>query len=200
MPILQFEEGDLVFTQIGPPDNAISTVTEGWRGARVNHVGIVMKNGHGVFVLEAFPPEVRLTNIEVHLRRSRYEDGEPRAMVGRLRPEHRAIIPAALTYGIEQRDIPYDRLYLTDEAALYCSELVVDMFKHASGGVEFFLEEPMRFHDAATGGVLPAWQAYYDYFGVPVPVGEPGSNPGGLSRDPKLEITAVHGPISGYQP
>src|SRR5688572_13665357 len=65
-----FEHGDLVFSQIGSDANAISAVTEGYRGARVNHMGVVVKNHKGFFVLEAYPPEVRVTQLDVFLRRS----------------------------------------------------------------------------------------------------------------------------------
>lgn len=38
---MEWQTGDLVFTQIGNHDNAISAVTSGWRGARVNRMGVV---------------------------------------------------------------------------------------------------------------------------------------------------------------
>lgn len=193
------ETGDLLFTLIGRGDNAISAVTAGYRGARVNHVGVAVRNPRGMFILEAFPPEVRLTNIAVHLRRSKDNEGRQRYMIGRLDVEHRHHIPEAITYGLVQRDIPYDRLYLTDEDALYCSELVVDMFKSANDDTEFFEEHPMSFRDPASGETHPHWVAYYEYFGMEVPHGEPGSNPGRISLDPKLDIYHVEGPIAGYQ-
>ena len=87
------ETGDLLFTLIGRADNAISSVTAGYRGARVNHMGVVVINRRGTFVLEAFPPEVRLTNIAVFLRRTRNSDSRERYMVGRLDSEHRHHIP-----------------------------------------------------------------------------------------------------------
>lgn len=192
------EDGDLVFSFIGRADNAISAVTEGFRGARVNHVGVLVRNNLGVFVLEAFPPEVRLTNLAVFLRRAEDSSGQARYMVGRLRSQYRGLIPAALAYGLQQRDTPYDRLYLTDASELYCSELIVDMFKVANQGVDVFTEQPMSFRDRATGELSPQWIAYYEYFGMPVPQGEPGSNPGGISSDPKLGIYEVNGQIPGF--
>lgn len=69
--------------------------------------------------------------------------------------------------------MPYDDRYLTDEDALYCSELIVDMFKSANGGVEFFPEAPMSFRDIETGELHDYWVRHYnDYFGMPVPTGE----------------------------
>ncbi|MFC5706856.1 YiiX/YebB-like N1pC/P60 family cysteine hydrolase [Aeromonas eucrenophila] len=194
-----FESGDLIFTQIGPPDNAISAVTKGYGGARVNHMGVVVLNNYGTYVLEAFPPEVRVTNLAVHLRRSEFEPGKPRYIHARLRDEHKALIPSAISYGLEKRGMPYDVIYLTDELALYCSELVVDMFKHANGGVAFFPEKPMSFRDLKTGEISPSWVDYYETFGMKVPEGEPGSNPGDISRDIQLNILSVVGVITGYK-
>lgn len=193
------ESGDLVFTLIGHVDNAISSVTAGYCGARVNHVGVVVQNNRGTFILEAFPPEVRLTNVVVHLRRSRDIDRRERYMLGRLNAEHRHLIPNAIAYGLAQRDVPYDRLYLTDEDALYCSELVVDMFKSSNNRQIFFHEQPMSFRDLTTGEIHPDWVEYYARFGMEVPQGEPGSNPGGISLDPKLEIYRVEGPVAGFR-
>ncbi len=191
------QTGDLVFSFIGPASNAISDVTAGYRGARVNHVGCLVETRHGVFVLEAFPPEVRLTHLSVFSRRSEDEAGRPRMLLGRLKAMHHDLIPAALDYGIAQRNIPYDQLYLTGENALYCSELLVDMFKHANGGAPFFPENPMSFRDNDTGEVHPTWIQYYAYFGMEVPEGHMGSNPGDMSLDARLHVYDVIGDIPG---
>lgn len=193
------ETGDLVFSYIGREGNAISAVTAGYGGGRVNHVGVIVRNGFGLFVLEAFPPEVRLTHIDVFARRSQDESGIERMMFGRLEAPYAALIDSAIRYGLDQRDIPYDRLYLSDEAKLYCSELVVDMFKYANDGVEFFAETPMSFRDNVSGEIHPEWIAYYAYFGLGVPDGHPGSNPGDISLDPKVAIYDIRGNIPGLR-
>ncbi|MGC6482351.1 MAG: hypothetical protein ACON4T_02110 [Synechococcus sp.] len=90
---MTMENGDLIFSFIGSAHNAISGVTEGFRGARVNHVGMVIRNARGVFVLEAFHPEVRLTRLAVFIRRSHDEHDAPRYLVGRLIEQHRHLIP-----------------------------------------------------------------------------------------------------------
>jgi len=191
--------GDLIFTQIGSDANAISAVTRGYKGARLNHMGVVVRNSYGWFVLEAFPPEVRVTQLDVFLRRSADPvDNRQRYIVARLDANYRHLIPAAVKFGLSRRDVPYDELYLTDQTALYCSELVVDMFRAANGGSEFFAERPMSFRDVATGEIHPAWVEYYAKFGMDVPDGQPGSNPGDISVDNRLVVTAVQGPPSGY--
>lgn len=193
-----FQHGDLLFTQIGSEHNAISAVTEGYRGARVNHVGVVVRNNKGVFVLEAFPPEVRVTQFEVFLRRSNDTSGNPRYIGARLSLAYAQLIQPAIEFGLSRRNVPYDELYLTDERALYCSELLVDMFKAANNGVPFFAEHPMSFRDPVTGEILPAWVEYYERFGMDVPDGEPGSNPGDISKDLRLVVLQVIGNITGY--
>lgn len=190
--------GDLIFSYIGSGGNPISSVTEGYRGARVNHVGIIIKNTFGTYVLEAFPPEVRMTHLDVFTRRSRDQNEKPRLMIASLKNAHLDLITPAIQYGLTQRDIPYDQLYLTGEGALYCSELIVDMFKHANDGSEFFSEEPMSFLNNQTGEIHDDWVAYYAYFGTEVPQGQTGSNPGGISLDSKIEVYKVIGEIPGY--
>ena len=196
--LTMYQHGDFIFSQIGAPANAISAVTEGYRGARVNHVGVVVVNDQGTFVLEAFPPEVRVTQIDVFVRRSQHEGGAPRILLARLVPAYGDLIGPAIAYGIQQRNLPYDQLYLTGENALYCSELLVDMFRAANGGEAFFAERPMSFRDLVTGELHPAWVAYYDRFGMGVPEDEPGSNPGDISKDPRLVVVHVDDAISGY--
>jgi Permuted papain-like amidase enzyme, YaeF/YiiX, C92 family len=194
-----FAHGDLVFSQIGTDANAISAVTEGFKGARVNHMGVVVENPKGMFILEAFPPEVRVTQIDVFLRRSADPlNGRQRYLVSRLKAAHRHLIASSIKYGLNQRNIPYDDLYLTDSAALYCSELVVDMFRYANGGQEFFPEHAMSFRDLATGEIHPIWIEYYAKFGMEVPEGQPGSNPGTISKDSRLDLVTVQGPPAGY--
>ena len=190
--------GDLIFSFVGAPENAISDVTEGFGGARVNHMGILTQTAFGLFVLEAFPPEVRLTQFDVFARRAIGSDGSPRLMVGRLKAGFENLVPRAMEYGIKRRNTPYDQLYLSGENALYCSELIVDMFRFANEGVPFFPEHPMSFRDNETGEVHPTWLSYYDYYGIEVPEGQPGSNPGDISKDNRIKIFHVEGDIPGY--
>ncbi|NSZ03172.1 hypothetical protein G6M70_11280 [Agrobacterium tumefaciens] len=191
--------GDLIFTFIGSDDNAISAVTEGFRGGRVNHMGAVVSSGSTLSVLEAYPPKVQLAELDEFIRRSHDATGQPRYMLGRLDEPNGRLIKKAISYGLKQRNVPYDYRYLTDQVALYCSELIVDMFKFANDGKEFFLETPMSFRDIFTGEPHPVWVAYYAQFGMDVPTGEPGSNPGAISLDGRLEIYDVVGAIPGYQ-
>ena len=73
-----------------------------------------------------------------------------------------------------------------DDSAFYCSELVQKCYLDADGH-EIFPAIPMSFHDK-TGIVTPFWKDYYARRGLEVPEGEPGSNPGDLSRSRHLSI------------
>ena len=50
-----------------------------------------------------------------------------------------------------------------------------------------FCTIPMSFHDS-TGKVTEFWTKFYEVRGLTVPEGEPGTNPGQLSRDPNVRI------------
>ena len=81
---------------------------------------------------------------------------------------------------------PYDDLYLPGDSALYCSELVQRCFVNNDGKL-VFNTIPMSFHDA-TGQVTDYWKAFYSRRGMAVPEGEPGTNPGELSRRPQVTV------------
>ncbi len=120
-------------------------------------------------------------------------------MLARLKDKHRHLIEPIMRFSKSLRNIPYDELYLSHNYALYCSELVVAMFRHANGGTPFFKEAPMSFRDLATGRPHQTWIDYYAYFGIDVPEGEPGSNPDAISRDDRLNVYKTIGQIPGLR-
>lgn len=191
------QTGDLIFSAIGHNDNPISAVTIGYRGARLNHMGVVARTPHGDFVLEAFYPHVRLNPFDDFARRSYNDANEPRLMLARLDEDYRHLIPPAMRFGETLCHMPYDELYLTGNGALYCSELVVNIFRHANGGEPFFHEAPMSFRDIDTGEPHPTWIEYYACFGMEVPEGAPGSNPGAISLDQRVKVYDIIGPVPG---
>ena len=94
------------------------------------------------------------------------------------------------------------------DSAVYCSELVQMSFvfrgqreRGAADGTDgtdctdgedyaaeaVFATIPMSFHDS-TGRVTEFWTKFYAARGLAVPEGEPGTNPGQLSRDPNVRI------------
>ena len=193
--------GDLLFQDLdsGPLCDAIERVTEGCRGAKFSHVGIVGRPRAGrATVIEAARDGVRAVPLGEFLARSQDAAGRPKVVVGRPRPEHRHLIPAALDAATALIGKPYDSVFAIGNGRYYCSELVYEAFRAANQGRALFDLAPMTFNDPATGATLPAWQDYFRKLSVPIPDGQPGINPGGISRSPKVEIIHVYGTPSGW--
>lgn len=180
--------GDVYFQDLGcgAVCNAIDGVTPGWNGAEINHCGIVVEHGNKFVVAEAINPKVRFTTIFDYFDRSRDEHGRPRILHSRLSKKYRGLAVSAANLAKHFIGTPYDPLYANNNAALYCSELIVDLFRLANGGTPIFEEKPMSFRDQETGEVLEYWTKYYESFGAEVPEGELGSNPGELSMSTKF--------------
>lgn len=82
---------------------------------------------------------------------------------------------------------PYDNAFLPDNGALYCSELVYEVFLDdcSDKGKHLIEAKPMNWRDK--DGRLPEyWQEHFKKLGMPVPEGVLGTNPTDLSRSPLL--------------
>ena len=82
---------------------------------------------------------------------------------------------------------PYDNAFLPDNGALYCSELVYEVFLDdcSDKGKHLIEAKPMNWRD--TEGNLPKyWKKHFKKLGMPVPEGVPGTNPTDMSRSPLL--------------
>lgn len=192
----ELQRGDLLFQDLdgGKLSDAIETVTEGYHGARLSHVGMVVSTRPGgVQVIEASGPGVRVTSLDRFLARSHDATGRPKVLVGRLKPPYRPLIPTAVAFAMDQRGKPYDRFFKMDGQAYYCSELIHDAFRHANHGRPLFATTPMTFKDPATGEFFPAWTEYFAKLGASVPEGDPGVNPGAMSRADCLDIVHAFG-------
>lgn len=177
----QLREGDMLFC-CSDTANAITAVTTGLQDLPIDHVAIVHYIGGeqlGLpYVIEAVKPAVCLTPIDSFL----IENG--RVLQGRLNAD--CDMPASIKRCLAMVGKPYDDLYLPGDSAIYCSELVQMCFIDPSGKL-IFDPVPMTFHDA-TGQVTDYWQEFYQARGMEVPEGEPGSNPGELSRSEQVTI------------
>lgn len=171
--VRQLAAGDLLFHVVAE-GNAITDVTPGM----IDHVAIVITPDS---VLEAVPSEgVHLTVVDSLL----CQDGH--WLQGRVA---HADVAQSIANARRYLGQPYDSLYLCDNEAIYCSELVQFSFVDAQGKL-LFQPIPMSFHDDS-GRILPYWTAFYHRNGLAVPEGQPGTNPGELSQRPQVQVIGL---------
>ncbi len=196
------EPGDLLFQDLdgSPFCDAVEKVTKGHCGADITHVGIVARDPDGgIIVLEAMQDGVTATPIDLFLSRSHDTDGNPKVLVGRVRRGYRRLIQRALIEASSLMGKPYDKVFDIHNDAYYCSELIYVCFRNANGGTPVFELHPMTFMDPDTQEAFPAWKTYFAELGVPIPEGNLGVNPGGISRSPVLRIVHAYGIPTGWK-
>jgi len=182
---VQLQDGDLIFQDMdcGPLCDAIEAVTEGYKGNDFSHMGMVYHRNDTIFIIEAAGNAVRLSTLE------KFSKNTKKPMyVGRLRKQYRKLITPAIAFSLRQMGVPYDDEYVYDNGSYYCSELIYDAFKEANNGKPFFELFPMTYKQPGTNMFFPAWVDYYKQIGKPIPEGQPGCNPGGISASNKIEI------------
>ena len=178
--IAELQEGDLLFC-CADTANAITAVTSGVEDLPIDHVAVFHRIGgeNGLpYVIEAVKPAVRLTPIDTFLCNNVH------VIVGRVKADF--YIRSAVRSCLAMVGKPYDDLYMPGDSAVYCSELVQMSYRTVSNQ-PIFEPIPMSFHDE-TGRVTDYWQEFYRKRGMAVPEGEPGTNPGALSRHPQVTI------------
>lgn len=177
--------GDLLFQNLdcGPLCDAIEKVTDGYKGNKFSHIGLVYISNDSVYIIEAIGKNVHLTPLAQFTARSSNQ-----IMVGRLKKENNLLIPTAIRYALSQQGTQYDDAFIYDNGKYYCSELIYDALKHANNEQPFFELQPMTFKDPETNDFSPAWTDYYKELKMGIPEGEPGINPGGISLSDKIDI------------
>lgn len=183
------EEGDLLFTVTAPAEssphsNAITEVINGYGKYKINHVAIVCHQNGKTYALEAsIKHGVWLNPIEQFFE-AETQGNKTYILQGRLKDSllAEAAVQRALTY----LGKPYDVLFSSTEESIYCSELVQLAYKDEHGNA-LFEQQSMSFHDE-TGQITEYWKNYYKQYNLPVPEGEPGSHPGGISRHQSIKI------------
>lgn len=156
-------QGDLLF-HVAEQSNAITDVTPGM----IDHVAIVLSRDS---VIEAVGAGVKTTPLDSLRQQKGYY------IIGRVR---KVDVTQSLANARSFLGRKYDRLYLPDNEDIYCSELVLLSFVDAHGQ-RLFSPIPMSFHDAS-GRITDYWTKFYQKYGMEVPEGLPGSNPGELSQ------------------
>jgi len=180
--------------------DAIEKVTTGYQGADFTHVGIAAKDADGNFVvIEATQKGVVATGLQTFLDKSCDKSGKPKVAVGRLKPTYRHLIPSALKEAVALKGAPYDKPFVIGNDGYYCSELIYEIFLRANNNTPLFGLQPMTFIDPDTGKIFDAWKDYFAELAVPVPQGQPGINPGAISRSKVLTIVHTYSPTNGWK-
>ncbi len=189
------QEGDLLFQkdECGPLCNAIEEVTEGYHNLKFSHIGLVFKKSGEYFVVEAISKGVCATPLQEFLNRSLDSIGHPLIAIGRLKPAYHYLIKPAITYALEYLGKPYNVSFKFNiDSSYYCSQLIYLAFLKANNGRPLFPLLPMTFKSPQTHDFYPAWKDYFQSLGIPIPEGQPGINPGGISLSPNLDIIYLH--------
>jgi len=196
------QEGDLLFqdSDCGPFCEAIETVTEGFEGSNLSHIGMVITaEDDDLAVIEAIGEGVVITSIDKFLSRSFDANGDSKVLVGRIDQAHSDLIPKAVQYAKTLLGKSYDDVFDIKNDKYYCSELIYESFKYANGGKEVFQLFPMTFIDPSTESTFEIWVDYYNELKADIPEGAPGLNPGGISLSEHVEIIHAFGIPSGMQ-
>lgn len=173
-------EGDLLFCA-QEKGNDITDVTQGVGGMKIDHVAIFHRQGGRTFALEAIHSGVGLTPIDRFMAR--------REVVLAARLRDTLGVARSVERALRFIGRPYDFNFMPDDSAFYCSELVQKCYRDSRGEL-VFKPIPMSFHDQS-GRITPYWHDYYARQGLQVPEGEPGSNPGDLSRSAAICILGI---------
>ncbi|MCX8744093.1 hypothetical protein J3U68_01530 [Snodgrassella sp. B3882] len=187
--IFHLQKGDLIFQEAcdGGMNSAIKAATQGIEGYNFTHVGIVeQKNNGKYYVIEATHPKVRITPLQTYLHPK--NKCTPRSVVGRLKPPYLSLIEPALIQARLKVGKKYDDAFDINNDQYYCSELIYQIFKEANHGQEVFPLQAMTFKSKETGEFPPYWVEHFKKLALPIPEGQPGNNPGDMSRSNLIEI------------
>lgn len=182
LTVSQLKPGDLLFV-INNKGNAITDVTNGYHGKQIDHVAFVINN-KGMIAEATTRKGVGLTDIRKFMDHGSRDSCRSEFLVGRVN------IPYSWRKTLRNyrryEHLPYDSLFMPDDKAMYCSELVQKCYVDAKGK-RIFNTIPMSFHNKK-GEITDFWKMFYSRKGLKVPEGEPGTNPGQLSRDEHVTI------------
>ncbi|MBT8220764.1 MAG: hypothetical protein KJP00_13120 [Bacteroidia bacterium] len=198
----ELEVGDLLFQDLdcGPFCDAIEKVTFGVNGAQFSHNGIISRiDNDAVWVLEAVIKGVVETQLDSFLIKSADSKGQPKVLVGRLRNEYLHLGPMAVENARRHLGKSYDDYFDILNDRYYCSELLYLAFKEANGGQPVFQLRAMTFEDPDTKEPFPKWVEYFQELNYSIPEGQPGINPGSMSRSIYLDIVHAYGKPEGWR-
>lgn len=187
--------GDLIFQEScvdGDMSKAIKDVTAGIEGYNFVHVGIVwIAPDDSIYVIEATHPKVCLTKLQDYLYPQTEKECPPKSVVGRLKNRYQPLIGKALVEAIKLIGKDYDDTFDLKNDKYYCSELIYDIFMKANNNNPVFELNTMTFRSKDTGKFSPNWVTHFQKLGIAIPEGEPGINPGAMSRSEVIDMVHV---------
>ncbi|MCG8330752.1 MAG: hypothetical protein MI974_23850 [Chitinophagales bacterium] len=198
----ELKPGDILFQDIdcGPFCESIEKVTSGIQGSKFSHVGMLIPKEKGEFtILEAISAGVVETPLDSFFIRSFDENNNSKVVVGRIKEEHAHLIPKAIDFAKTKLGFAYDEVFDISNDKYYCSELIYDSFKYANNNQAIFQLQKMTYKDPETNNIFPIWEEYFQKLNVPVPEGQPGLNPGGMSMSNYIDIVHFYGKPQGYK-
>lgn len=185
MPQDSLRDADLLFV-VNVKGNAITAVSEGLDKLPIDHVAIFFrdKNDAKPSVIQADYEGVRVCPLDSFLMGNAPDSIPPFILVGRVSASLNVGRSMANAFSFLGKAYDYD--YLPDDKEIYCSELVQKSYVDIQGHA-IFSTIPMTFRDA-NGEIPQFWVKHYQDKGIPIPEGEPGTNPGELSRRGVVDI------------
>lgn len=175
------KSGDMLFQISGssPFAKAITASTSNKGILEFGHVAMIYKLSDNTWVIEADPEAgVRLIKLEDFLSSSPKVNGRPGVVA--MRVSNEIPINDIIIRAVKFLGQPYDWWYLPENGKIYCSELIYEAYRDKKGK-PIFESHPMRFRDS-DGSIPMFWTDLYESLGVPVPEGEPGTNPNDMYK------------------
>ena len=187
----KLQTGDLIFQEScsGDMGSAIKAVTSSIDKYQFTHVGMVyIDENDNVFVIEATHPKVTVTLLHEYLYPENNRGCFPISVVGRLKEEYRHCTPKAIKEGFRLIGKEYDDGFVMGNDKYYCSELIYEILLKANNNVPVFPLNVMTFKSPDSDEITKGWKEYFGKLGLPVPEGDPGINPGAMSRSDVIDI------------
>lgn len=178
------ENGDLLFVPAADSglSGAINNVTQTEKKTSYDHVGIVKKEDHRLYVLHA-SPRGGSQKQKLHAFLKEQTKSGQKIDIYRLKSEFHSSIPKSVSEAENLIGKPYNFNYILDENSYYCSDFVQRAFRDN----QIFQLEPMTFIDPKTNRTNVFWEKFYQDKNIKVPEGEPGCNPNGLANSDKID-------------
>jgi len=177
--------GDLLFVAADAQDGSMAAAIEDATGNFIHVAMLEVQADGAVWVTDATTRRgVDRHPLDTLVADFTAPDGTlPRLCVKRLREKYD--FEAFLKRSRPLLGLPYDFTFLPDNRAYYCSELVQECYRRPDGA-PLFEARPMNFLNAE-GEMPPYWTRLFGRLGMPVPQGEPGTNPTDMAASDLLE-------------